>query len=465
MKRNYGPAIILICITPLWLAAQSHEGMPASPAQSAAPAPQLLQEAAQRPPMRLKDFEDMATADNPTLKQANDLVERSAAQARQAGLYPNPSLGYEGSEIRGGSFGGGEQGAFIQQRIVLGGKLNLRRRVFQAQQREDQSGAAEQRYRLLSDVDQKFYSALSAQEIVKVRQNLLKIALDAVQTAHQLANVGQADAPDVLQAEVEAAQAKTDYMTAQRNYIQAFDTLAVTAGKPDLPVSPLEGNLHDWPAINPQQIIETILRGSPSVKRAQDAVARAEAQLRSAKREAIPDLQLRAGLQQDGEALNEAAIQRSPVGVVGFATVGVNIPLFNRNQGNVAAARAELNRAREEVTRVQLSLRRSAEPLLQNYLAEEAQARQYKNEMIPKATRAYQLYLHKYRQMASAYPQVIISQRTLFQLQVSYIQTLDHLWTNAIALQNFTLTGGLESPAPSGSFSTTLNLPNGGPAE
>ena len=504
MKRNFALAVILMVSIPLWLSAQGHEEMAhnasqnqqATPSQNApkhpmpqqmpgvempgmqmpnqptmpsqknqqsqAPVPNLLSEAAKHPPMRLKDFEDLATANNPTLKQANDLVQRSAAQARQVGLYPNPSLGYTGAEIRGGSFGGGEQGAFVQQTIVLGGKLGLRKRVFQEQQREDEAGAAEQRYRLLSDVDQRFYSALAAQEIVKLRQNLLKITLDAMETAHQLANVGQADAPDVLQAEVEADQAKVDYTTAQMNYIQAFDTLAATVGRPNLPVSPLEGNLRNWPEINPQQIIETILRESPSVKRAQEAVARAEAEIKSAKREPIPDLQLRAGVQQDNQALNEAAVRLRPVGVVSFASVGVNIPIFNRNQGNVAAARTELNRAREEVTRVQLSLRRAAEPLLRTYLAEEVQANQYRSTMLPKAMRAYQLYLSKYRQMGAAYPEVLVSQRTWFQLQVSYVETLDHLWENAITLQNFTLTDGLEAPMPSGSSSTTINLPNSG---
>jgi len=251
------------------------------------------------------------------------------------------------------------------------------------------------------------------------------------------------------------------------NYLQRFNTLAATVGKPELPVSPLEGELTPWPAINPQQVIETMVRDSPSVKRAQEALTRAEAQLRSSRREAIPDLQLRAGIQQDNEPLNEAAIPLRPVGVVGFASVGVNIPIFNRNQGNVAAAVSDLQRAREEVTRVQLSLRRTAEPLLRNYLAEEVQANEYKSVMIPKAMRAYQMYLSNYGQMAAAYPQVIIAQRTWFQLRASYVETLEHLWRDAIALQNFTMTDGLQGPMSSGSFSTTMNPPSGagGPPE
>ena len=49
-------------------------------------------------------------------------------------------------------------------------------------------------------------------------------------------------------------------------------------------------------------------------------------------------------------------------------------------------------------------------------------------------------------ELAQAYPQVIVSQRTLFELEVNYIDSLDRIWQNAIALENFTLQGGLEKP-------------------
>ncbi|MGI8960447.1 MAG: TolC family protein [Bryobacteraceae bacterium] len=185
-----------------------------NPAQLTGPdAPELLKEVAGRPPMQLSQFEQFALATNPTLRQANAMVRQSAGQARQAGLLPNPSIGYDGAEIRGGSFGGGEQGAFVQQTFVLGGKLQLRRNVFEQQRRQDEIGADEQRHRVLSDVGTRFYSALAAQETVNLRRRLLRIAIDARETAHLLANVGQADAPDVLQSEVESEQAKIDYTT------------------------------------------------------------------------------------------------------------------------------------------------------------------------------------------------------------------------------------------------------------
>ena len=425
------------------------------------PAPELLKDVVTRTPMALAEFETLADANNPTLKQANALVRRSQEQARQAGLYPNPSVGYQGEEIRGGSFGGGEQGGFVQQTIVLGGKLELRRNIYAEQKRSDQIGVQEQTYRVHGDIQQAFYDALTAQVTVKLRQRLLGIALDAVETVHQLANVGQADAPDILQTEVETEQAKVDYVTAQRQYLQAFRILATYVGKGDLPVCPLQGELETMPDLNAEQMADSIVADSPTVKRTQQDAAVAQARLKSAKRDAVPDLQLRAGEDYSFEQLENS---HKAVGPQSFATAGINIPLWNRNQGNVEAAKAELERANQDVLREQLSLRQQAAPLAQSYEAAKFEAERYKTQLIPRAARAYDLYLKKYQNMAQAYPQVLVSQRTLFQLQISYVMALHDVWRSAIALKNFTLTGGLDTPMSRGASTTTINSPNTGGA-
>lgn len=63
--------------------------------------------------VRLEDLEQMALASNPTVAQAQANLRVAAGMARQASLYPNPTVGYYGDEIRGGSLGGGKQGGFI----------------------------------------------------------------------------------------------------------------------------------------------------------------------------------------------------------------------------------------------------------------------------------------------------------------------------------------------------------------
>jgi cobalt-zinc-cadmium efflux system outer membrane protein len=435
MYKRFAP-VLWLCAASLF--AQTRQ-------QPSIPVPELLAGVTSRTPLTLQDFITMADRNNPTLRQAAAIVRRSEAEARQASLYPNPTVGYEGDQIRGGSYGGGEQGGFVAQTIVLGGKLGLRQDIYKQQKQSDQIAAEAQLLRVHSEVTQKFYRALSAQQTVLVRGRLLGLAKDAAQTAHQLANVGQADSPDVLQAEVEAEQAAIDYEVAQRLFLQGFESLAVLAGSPSTVVSPLDAALDSLPEIDPARIVDTVVQQSPTVKQAQKQVAVAEARLKDAHREVVPDLQLRAGEQANLEELPEAPGKKT--GAQSFATVGIELPLWNRNQGKVRAAAAELDEAREEVTRTQLSLRQQAQALVQNYLSAKLEAERYRTALLPRARRAYELYLDKYQNMAQAYPQVIVSQRTLFELEVRYIDSLDRIWQNAIALENFTLQGGLERPA------------------
>lgn len=416
------------------------------------PAPELLKEVAARHPMSLDDFLKLGDANNPTLKQANELVQRTQQQARQAALYPNPSVGYQGEQIRGGSYGGGEQGGFVQQTIILGGKLGARRDIYQQQQKSDEIGVTEQIYRVHSDIEQAFYDALTAQESVRLRRQLLGVALDAVETVHQLANVGQADEPDILQTEVEAEQAKVEYAKAQRNYLQTFQVLAAISGKPGLPVCPLHGDLEATPDLNAEQLVETIVADSPAVQRAKQEVTVAEARLKDANREIVPDLQLCAGEQYNGEQISANPVK--PVGAQSFASAGINIPLWNRNQGNIGAAKVDVERARQDVLREQLALRQQTAPLAQAFESARFEASRYKTELLPRASKAYQLYLQKYWQMAQAYPQVLVSQRTYFELQNSYLMALREVWRNAVALQNFAFSGGLGVPAASSPATT-----------
>src|SRR5207302_6531005 len=113
-------------------------------------------------------------------------------------------------------------------------------------------------------------------------------------------------------------------------------------------------------------------------------------------------------VQQNGELLSEPSGKH--VGLQGFADVGVRIPIFNRNQGNIATAKADAERATREVERVKLVLRERAASVVQNYTFSQTAVDRYKNQMIPRARKAYEMYSKKYQEMAAAYPQVLIAQ-------------------------------------------------------
>lgn len=403
--------------------------------------------------LTLEELEKMALAHNPTLGQAEADVRAAEGRKRQAGLYPNPVVGYEGREI---SFGpvirGGEHGFFIQQPILTAGKRGLSRKVFAQEQVQAQVVADAQRYRVLNAVRLAYYEALGAERRVELRRELAALARRALDTSQQLFNVGQADQPDVLEARVETQRAELGLLSAQNDQRRVWQQLAAVVGEPLLPLSPLDGKLDgELPELAPDAALDRLLQGSPEVKAAEAGIARAERVLARARVEKYPDIQVGGGFEYNRELLELAG---RPVGWEGAAQVSVRIPIFNRNQGNVQTAQAELIHARHELERLRLVLRSNFAFAYRQYADGFEAVRRYRDQILPDAERAYQLYLNKYREMAAAYPQVLIAQRTLFQLQEDYVTTLVGLRQSAAELQGYLLVDGLAAPLPPGEPAT-----------
>ncbi len=417
--------------------------------------------ASEQKTITLEELQQMALQNNPTFAQASANIQAAEGRKKQSGLYPNPTVGYQGEQIRGGAFHGGEEGFFVQQDIVMGGKLGLNRTIFDQELKQAETEAEEQKLRVVTNVTMSYIQALAAQQTLDLRRDLSKLADDAVETSHQLANVGQADAPDVLESEVEAQQAQLAVTMAEKNQQRVWTALAAVVGNPRLPLMRLEGKLDDIPPVNAEELVDKIVNESPAVKIAELGVKRAEAALAREKREPIPNLQLRGGLQQNGELLSVPS-GRS-VGLQGFASVGVTIPIFSRNQGNIATAKADAERAKREVDRVKLLLRERAASVVQTYTFSQAAVDRYKSQMIPRAQKAYEMYTKKYEAMAAAYPQVLVAQRTLMQLKVSYVTALENFATSSLSLQSYLLTDGLEAPSQPGGIDRPVrevNIPS-----
>jgi cobalt-zinc-cadmium efflux system outer membrane protein len=70
----------------------------------------------------------------------------------------------------------------------------------------------------------------------------------------------------------------------------------------------------------------------------------------------------------------------------------------------------------------------------------------YRTHILDDARQAYEMYLQRYRQMAAAYPQVLIAQRTLFQAQAAYVTALAGLWRSVAEIRGLLLLDGLAAP-------------------
>ena len=398
--------------------------------------------------MTLEQFEKIARESNPTLRQAAAEIRAANARRQQAGLYPNPTVGYTADEIRGGSVGGGKQGFFAEQTIVTGGKLRLGRNVFANEANIAAIEAEEQRIRVSSAVKMAFLRVLAAQDLLDARNDLAKIAQDTAETQTRLQNTGQADESEVLESEIEAQRMRMVARMQENTLREEWRSLTAVIGRPDMPITTVAGDLEkNWPELTEEQAVETIAGQSPAVRIADATAARAEAILARAKREAVPDLQLRAGMEYNNELLGSVPFAK---GWEGIAQVGVQLPIFNRNQGEIAAARADIERAEQEKQRIALTLRERAASAVDQYANARLMAVEYRDAILPRAKKAYALRVEKYGQMLASYPRVLEAQRKLYELQAEYIGALENVWTNGIALEGYLLTDGLEAPARPG---------------
>jgi len=435
-----------------------HHPMESTPAGPVYPRMGRAQENAKTALVTLEQVQKIASESNPTLRQAEAEIRAAKARAQQSGLYPNPTVGYTGDEIRGGSVGGGKQGFFVEQTIVTGGKLGLSREVVGKDAKLAEIEAEEQKIRVQSAVKMAFLRVLSAQELLDTRRDLSMIAQDAVETQRRLMNTGQADETEVLETEVEAQRARMSARMQENTLREEWRSLAAAIGQPELPLATVAGDLEkDWPELNEEQAVEAIAQQSPAVRMADAAETRAQSVLARAKRDPVPDLLVRGGMEYNHETLGSVPYAK---GWEGLAEVSLQIPLFNRNQGNVAAASADIERAGQEKRRIALTLRERAATVVDQYANARLMAVEYRDEMLPRAKKAYSLMVDRYGQMLASYPRVLDSQRKLYELQIEYIAALESVWTNGLALQGFLLTDGLEAPARPGEVDRPIRETN-----
>lgn len=406
-------------------------------------------------PLTLADLERMALEKNPTLLQAVAEVGGAKGRARQAGLLPNPTVGYSGDELPlRASEGRGKNGFFVEQTIPLGGKLGLSREVFAREVQEAEANLEAQRLRVINSVRSLYYEALIAARRVRVRERLAQLSNEAVEISRQLFNTGAADRPDLLESEIEAREAGLVLVAARNEEFHTWLGLAVMVGEPRLTPRPLGGPEElAVPELDRDSAVENLLKDSPQIHAAKAKIERAEATVKRASRETFPDLFLKAGSHYDREFLPKTGRR---VGWEAFVEAGISVPIFNQNQGNRAVAQAQLCRARAELKRTELALRGQLSGVFEVYLTSLRSSDEYRSEIVPRAEQAYRLYLDRFKEMAAAYPQVLIAQRTLFQTTDRYLRALEDAQRAALQIQGFLLVDGLETPPVPGGPDTGI---------
>jgi cobalt-zinc-cadmium efflux system outer membrane protein len=386
-----------------------------------------------RGPLTLSDLEEVAFQNNPTLAVAAARMDAACGREVQAGLYPNPVIGYHGTEL--GNLGtAGQQGAFISQRFVTAGKLRLDQAMAGMETDEALFQWHAQQQRVLSDLRVRFYEALVAQRRVELTRNLAEIGDDLVRATRKLIETQLGTENDLLQAEIRADEAHILYDNACNQHNEAWRRLTAVIGVPTMPMVPLAGDLEAGaPGLSWHDCYSAVLDRNPEMNAAQARLDRAAIAIRRARREPIPDVDVSVSVRHHNVSSDDVA----------NVQVGIPIPIFDRNQGNVCSAEAEWVAASNEVMRIQLDLQDRLAVVFRRYADARQQVDRYAERMLPRAERSLKLVMDGYEQGQVPYLTLIESQQTHLQVNLSYLESLRTLRTASAIIEGQLLTGGL----------------------
>jgi outer membrane protein, heavy metal efflux system len=402
-------------------------------------------------PLGLADLEQVALERNPTLAQAAAAVDASRGKARQAGLYPNPTIGYRGENIGIAGSAGEFQGGFVQQTIVTAGKLRLSRAKYNQEAYEAEIRTLGQQYRVLNGVRMRFYELLALQRMIDLHSGMLDNANESLRTWKEMFNAGQANRADVLLAEVEVNDARIALRALENRYPALWQHLAALVGLSDSQPATLQGQLEELgPPLDQVASLNRLLQESPELQAARAHVVYDEITLQREKAEPIPNIQLQGAAGYSFETRNAVA----------GAQVGIELPLWNRNQGTIREVQADLARSHAEVTRVELSLRQRLADAFNQYQTARETAQIYRDSIIPQTTEAYEIQLDMYKKRRTPWPQVVVLLRRVLDVKAKYTQTLLELREAEVAIAGLLLVDGLTvppAPSPGGHLEATPN--------
>ena len=388
-------------------------------------------------------YERLALVSNPTLRQAEAIVEGELAKAEQAGLYPNPTVGYMGEQIGAtheqylespGEF----QGGFVQQRFVVPAKLDLSKKKYLARAEVSGFDREAQILSVRNDVRIHAYRVIGRQEHLAVQRELLESFRDGVLTAGELFNVGQANEVDVAMARIALTEQELTVQMAENQLSAAWKELEAVVGAPVQKRALKDSLMGSVPDADWDATLQKLLMNSPAVQAA-DAKLRADNITLARERvEPIPDLTVQGAYGHNFDV----GIQENVFNV----SASIELPIFDRNQGTVRQAQADLARQQSEILRVQRELMQRLAPVFMQFETMRQRILAYQKSILPEAKEAYETSLKSYQANRLAWPPVLETQRFYFNKRLLQIDQWVALREAQTLIDGYLLTSALMPP-------------------
>lgn len=367
---------------------------------------------------------------NPQLKSLAKKIDQASARRIQAELWPNPTLNLgseEGPLDNGLGFDEGKLTAGLSQTLPITGILAARQEA--ANKSKD---VALLQYevavrQLIGSTRRAYLQALLAQRFVNINQANLLLAKELLKKALNRVQSGAASETEQFRAEIEVAESQVALRGAEASEKRAVQNLLVLIAHPQARIEKLKGELPEaFPELHLPALQSKILSEHPRLILAQKNIESAGAQLRVAQKSWLPQptVQVAMGRSREDE-----------VNTVFEWGVSIPLPFFNRNQGTIAAQKAQIRQFNQDIRSVQNQLLGRLKTALILYRQQRQQVKDYKERIVPLAQKSLILIQKQQNLGKLSQIDVLDAQRTVFRAKRSYLTLLQQLVSTAVEIE------------------------------
>ena len=342
----------------------------------------------------------------------------SEARELQASLLPNPEIEVEVEEVGGTGDASGFDAAGttlqLSQLIEFGNKRSRRIRVASLENQLAGWDYEAKRLEVLAEVANAFVDVLVAQRQLELADELVRLSQEVLTTVSQRVDAGKDSPVETTKAQVALSSVRIEQKQARRQLESARKRLAATWGSKSVAFERVIGQFEETLPVPPESQLLELLTQNPDIARWAVEMEQRRAELDLEKAMAIPDPSVLGGVQHFNET-DETTF------VFGLS---IPLPLFDRNQGEVLAARHNIAKAENQRRVVELAVYTAAVDAYEALSIAFTEVTDLKKEVLPGAQSAFDAVSEGYRQGKFNYLDVLDAQQTLFEAKGKYVESL-----------------------------------------
>ena len=373
-----------------------------------------------------------------------------AAEARilQAKLLPNPEISFDGEDFtRAGVQSATESmqnTLVLSQLIELGGKRNSR--VWEAQ--FDRRGAEwdyqVKRLEILKSTTLAFIEVLSGQRKVQLAEENVDLTERGIPVTQKRVEAGAASNVELIRTKTEVATAKIELTEARHDLEAARVNLAAQWGAKQATFPSVSGNLEQLRPIPSLESLKAKLQSNPELAKWTTERQKREATLSVARAEAHPDLTVNAGPRLLGASHADMSF------VAGFS---IPLPLWDRNQGKIAEAEANVAKTSDEQAAAEAGANAELNEAYQTLQRAAEEVRMLRDTVLPGAKSAVDQITEGYATGRFSQLEVLDAQKSYIDARTQYVRALSDFQKAAAQIDALTA-GPVELPS-NGTVSST----------